>query len=289
MKARETTPEMRPVDTARPWTPGNSSVASSVRGDHLAQWLPSAGLVVAALAIWQVAAAALQVPRWLLPSPTDIAEAMVTNRNPLLRHTWVTLEEVLVGFALAFAVGVALAIAIAYSRTLERTIYPFVIASQTVPVVAIAPILLIWFGYGLLPKVIVVALICFFPITVNMVDGLRSVDPELVSLMRTMGASRWQIFSKAQLPTSLPFLFSGTKVSIAVSVIGAVIGEWVGASAGLGYYMVRSASQFQTAAVFGAIVVLSALGIALFALVALLERRALPWYHQARKGNDSEY
>jgi ABC-type nitrate/sulfonate/bicarbonate transport system permease component len=245
----------------------------------LGEWIPPAGLMFLFLVIWQIAAIVLGVPRWLLPAPTDILEALVASSQLLATHTWVTFQEVLIGFSLAFVVGIALATAIAYSRSLERAIYPFIIASQTIPVIAIAPILLIWFGYGLLPKVIVVALICFFPLVVNTVDGLRSVDPDMVNLLRTLGATRWQIFAKAQLPTSLPYLFSGTKVAVAVSVIGAVIGEWVGASAGLGYYMVRSASQFQTARVVAAIAVLSVMGIALFSLVALSERFLLPWYH----------
>ncbi len=248
----------------------------------LLEWLPPSALVAVLLLGWQLAALTLQLPRWLLPSPTDIGTALFTSSDLLARHGWVTLQEVLVGFALSFLVGTTLAVAISYSRTLERALYPFVIASQTIPVIAIAPILLIWFGYGLLPKVIVVALICFFPIVVNMVDGLRSVDPDLVNLLRSLGSSRWQIFRKAQLPASLPYLLSGTKVAIAVSVIGAVIGEWVGASAGLGYFMVRSASQFQTARVFAAIVVLSAMGIGLFALVALSERYLIPWNSQKR-------
>lgn len=240
-------------------------------------------LVVAFFAAWQVAGELFQVPKWLLPSPLDIAAALVTSNQLLAIHAWVTLQEVLAGFALSFVAGVALAVGIAYSRVVERAVYPFVVASQTVPVVAIAPILLIWFGYGLLPKVIVVALICFFPIVVNTVDGLRSVDPNLVKLLRSMGASRWQLFAKAQFPTSLPYLFSGTRVAVAVSVIGAVIGEWVGASAGLGYLMVRSASQFQTARVFAAIVVLSVLGVALFVSVGMLERRLIPWHHERRR------
>jgi len=159
------------------------------------EWFPPFTLVIFTILVWQIAATALDVPRWLLPSPVDITGALVSSKELMLGHSWVTLQEVLVGFGLSLVVGVALAIAIAYSRTLERAIYPFVIASQTIPVVAIAPILLIWFGYGLLPKVIVVALICFFPICVNMVDGLRSVDPELVNLMRTLGSSRPQIFT----------------------------------------------------------------------------------------------
>ncbi len=253
------------------------------KSPRLAEWLPPAALVVAFLLLWQLAAMAFAVPTWLLPTPADIAGALISSSDLLARHGWVTLQEVLIGFAFAFVVGVALAIAIAYSRTIEKAVYPFVVASQTVPVIAIAPILLIWFGYGLLPKVIVVGLICFFPIVVNMVDGLRSVDPDLVNLMRSMGASRWQIFGKAQLPSSLPFLFSGTKVAIAVSVIGAVMGEWVGSSAGLGYFMVRSASQFQTARVFAAVVVLSVMGIALFGAAGLSERYLLPWHHSQKR------
>ena len=259
-----------------------SSPARDGAGNILREWMPPTTLVATLLLAWQLAAATLQVPRWLLPAPTDIAAALYSSRDLLALHGWVTLQEVLVGFAISFVVGIVLAVAIASFRTLERAIYPFVIASQTIPVIAIAPILLIWFGYGLLPKVIVVALICFFPIVVNMVDGLRSVDPEMVNLLRAMGASRWQIFLKAQVPSSLPFLLSGTKVAIAVSVIGAVIGEWVGASAGLGYFMVRSASQFQTARVFAAIVVLSAMGIILFELLALSERYLIPWHSRKR-------
>ncbi len=268
--------------TAR--TNGTSPSRKPSRGGRFAaEWLPPLGLVAVVIALWQGATTALQLPRWLLPSPIDIIGAFQTSGELIAAHSWITLQEVLIGFGLAFVVGVLLAIAIAHSRTLERAIYPFVIASQTVPVVAIAPLLLIWFGYELLPKVIVVALICFFPICVNMVDGLRSVDPDLVHLLRTLGSSQWQLFTKAQFPASLPFLFSGTKVAIAVSVIGAVMGEWVGASAGLGYFMVRSASQFQTARVFAAIVVLSLMGIALFALASLAERVFLPWYHDTRK------
>jgi len=201
----------------------------------------------------------------------------------LWSHTLVTLEEVLLGFALALGVGIVLAVGIAYSRLLERSIYPFVIASQTIPIIAIAPLLLIWIGYGLSPKVIVAALIAFFPIVVNMVDGLRSVDADMVSMMRTLGASRWQIFTKLQVPTSLPFLFSGTKIAVAVSVIGAIIGEWVGARAGLGYLMMLSAPYFLTARVFAAIFILSVMGVSLFAVVALLERAMLPWYHTERR------
>ena len=205
------------------------------------------------------------------------------RRAPLLwRHTLATLLEIVVGFGLSLACGVALAAAIGLSRTLERAIYPFVIASQTIPIIVIAPMLLIWIGYGFAPKVIVVALISFFPIVVNMVDGLKSVDRDMVNLMRTLGASRWQVFFKVQVPTSLPYLFSGMRVAIAVSVIGAVIGEWVGSSEGLGYLMLRSKPQFLTERVFAAIVILSALGVGLFGSVGIVERLAIPWWRASR-------
>jgi len=200
----------------------------------------------------------------------------------LLGHTWVTLEEVLLGFGLSLSGGVVLAVLIAYSRTLERSIYPLVIASQTIPIIAIAPLLLIWVGYGVGPKVIVVALIAFFPIVVNTVDGLKSADRDMINLMRTLGASRWQIFTKVQVPTSLPFLFSGVRVAIAVSVIGAVIGEWVGSSQGLGYLMIRSKPQFLTERVFAAIFILSVMGVGLFLIVGLVERYMIPWHRRER-------
>jgi len=247
------------------------------------QWAPSVVIVALVLGVWEAWVRVFDVARWLLPPPSAIAAELVESRSLLLRHTWVTLEEVLLGFALALVVGVALATAIAYSRIVERAAYPFVIASQTVPIIVIAPLLLIWIGYGIWPKVIVVVLISFFPIVVNMVDGLKSVDPDMVNMMRTLGASRWQLFTKVQAPSSVPFLFSGIRVAIAMSVIGAVIGEWVGASAGLGYLMMRSAPQFLTDRVFASIFILSVMGIVLFVLVVLAERFALPWYQWEKR------
>jgi ABC-type nitrate/sulfonate/bicarbonate transport system permease component len=165
---------------------------------------------------------------------------------------------------------------------MEKALYPIVIASQTVPIIVIAPMLLVWIGYGLAPKIIVVALISFFPVVVNTVDGMKSVDPDLLRLMKTMGASKLSFYLKIQLPTSMPYLFSGLRVAIAVSVIGAVIGEWVGSSQGLGYLMIRSKPQFQTELVFASIAILSTMGVVLFASIVILERLALPW-HRGQK------
>jgi ABC-type nitrate/sulfonate/bicarbonate transport system permease component len=246
-------------------------------------WLPAALIVLVLLGVWEGYVRLWAVPKWLLPAPSVIALTLVASREVLLDHTLVTLLEVVVGFALALLGGVVLACGMALSRTLERALYPFVIASQMVPIIVIAPLLLIWVGYGLAPKVIVVALTAFFPIVVNMVDGLKSVDPDVVNLLRTMGASRWQIFVKVQVPTSLPFLFSGLRVAMAVSVIGAIIGEWVGSSQGLGYLMIRSKPQFLTERVFAAIVLLSVMGMALFVLVGVVEKLAIPWWHNEQR------
>jgi ABC-type nitrate/sulfonate/bicarbonate transport system permease component len=247
------------------------------------RWVPAALIGLALLGVWEGYVRLFMVPKWLLPAPSVIAITLVASWELLAGHTLVTFLEVLIGFGLSLLSGILLACGIAFSRTLERVLYPLVIASQTIPIIVIAPLLLIWVGYGLTPKVIVVALIAFFPIVVNMVDGLKAVDPDAVNLLRTLGASHWQIFVKVQVPTSLPFLFSGTRVAMAVSVIGAVIGEWVGSSQGLGYLMVRSKPQFLTERVFAAIVILSAMGVALFVLVGVIEKLTIPWWHNEQR------
>ena len=249
----------------------------------IGKWLPAIIIVAGLIGLWEWTVAANDIPHWKLPSPHSIAEELWSSRSLLLHHTWVTLEEVLIGFSIALASGVLLAGLIHQSRTLERVIYPSVIASQTIPIIVIAPLLLIWLGYGMQHKVIVVALISFFPIVVNSVDGLKSADPDMVRLLRTLGASRWQVFTKVQVPNSLPFLFSGIKIAVTVSVIGAVIGEWVGSSEGLGYLAIRSKSQFLSERVYATVVLLSFMGIALFLIAGVLERVFLPWYHHERR------
>ncbi len=247
------------------------------RGMIWLSWAIPVSLITLVIGGWEFIVRLRDTPRWFLPPPSAVASALFDSRQLLLHHTLITLEEVAVGFALSFLLGVVFALAIASSQLVERAFYPFVIASQAIPIIALAPILLIWFGYGLTPKVIVVALICFFPIVVNTVDGLRSVDPELIDLLRSMGASSWTTYRVVRIPWSLPYLFSGTRIAAAVSVIGALIGEWVGSSAGLGYFMIRSAGQFATARVFAAVLVSALLGLSMFGIVSLLERLLLPW------------
>lgn len=250
---------------------------------RLRQWIAPLLILVGLVVLWELWVQISEVPKWQLPAPSAIAQELVDSRALLLDHGLVTLKEIVLGFFAALVAGLLLAVGIAYSRLLERSIYPLVIASQTIPIIAIAPLLLIWVGYGIAPKVIIVALICFYPIAVNTVDGLKSVDPDMVNMFRTLGASRWQIFTKLQIPAAMPFAFSGIKIGISVSVIAAVIGEWVGASAGLGYLITYSQPLFLTARVFAAIVVLSAMGILLFVLASLVERWMLPWHFTEKR------
>ena len=250
---------------------------------HAGRWIPAVLILLGLVGLWQLVVTLNDIPHWKLPAPSAIGEELWSSRGLLLGHTWVTLKEVLLGFAIALVGGVVLAGLISLSRTLERVIYPSVIASQTIPIIVIAPLLLIWLGYGMQHKVIVVALISFFPIVVNTVDGLKSADPDVMNLLRTLGANRWQVFTKVQVPNSLPFMFSGIKIAITVSVIGAVIGEWVGSSEGLGYLAIRSKSQFLSERVYATVVILSVMGIGLFLITGLLERLMLPWYHNQRR------
>ena len=251
----------------------------------LMTWLLPVAILAALLVAWELWVQIADVPKWQLPAPSAIAKELGSSRDLLWDHTLVTLQEIVIGFLVALVAGLVLAGAIAYSRVMERSVYPIVIASQTVPIIAIAPLLLIWVGYGLTPKIIIVALICFYPIAVNTVDGLKATDPDMVNRVRTLGASRWQVFTKLQIPTALPFMFSGIKIGVSVSVIAAVIGEWVGASEGLGYLITYSQPLFLTARVFAAIFVLSVMGISLFVLAVVAERMMMPWHFNEKRAN----
>jgi putative hydroxymethylpyrimidine transport system permease protein len=249
----------------------------------MTRWALPTLVVAALIGAWQVAAStgaiadALDLEPFLVPSPAEIATALWDSRSLLAENAWVTLREVLLGFACALAAGLAFAVVLHLSETLRRALYPLIVASQTIPIIVIAPILVVWFGYGIGPKLAIVALICFFPIAVNTLDGLRSVDPEATKMMRTLDASRWQILRRVEAPTALPYAFSGAKIAVAVAVIGAVFGEWAGSDSGLGHLMLQDNAQLETARLFAAVTVLAAIAIALFALLALAERRVVRW------------
>ena len=235
------------------------------------------------LAAWQVAAEtgfladSLGLDPLLVPSPSEIATALYEDRAILAENALVTLTEVVAGFGLAVLLGVGAAVLLHLNEPLRRAAYPVVVASQTIPVIVIAPILVVWFGYGIGPKLAVIALICFFPLAVNTLDGLRSVPRELTDMMRSLDARRSRILLDVELPAALPYLFSGAKIAVAVAVIGAVFGEWVGASSGLGYLMLQDNAQLETARLFASVFLLSAIALTLFGLVALLERLAIRW------------
>jgi NitT/TauT family transport system permease protein len=245
------------------------------RGLHRALY-PLAG-VAAILALWQGYTYVFKVNRIVLPSPTDILWASVSRYDLLLRETWPTLLESVYGFGLAVVIGIPLAVAVANSRTLNLTLYPILVATQSIPKVAIAPIILVWFGLGIESKLAIAFLVAFFPIVVDTATGLRSTPSGLLELARSLRASRYQVFAKVQFPAALPFIFSGAKVAVTLAVIGAVIGEFVGSVGGLGNLLLTANSQLDSPLAWAALVWLSALGVLLFAAVALAERLLMPW------------
>lgn len=229
---------------------------------------------------WQLWVDVAHIKEFLLPSPTDIWDELTASWSSILAHdTWVTLQETLAGFGLGSLLGFLLAIGITYSRFLERVLYPPIVASQAVPKVAIAPLFVVWLGFGIWPKIIVTMTLVFFPIVVTSAQGLMSVDAGLLELLRSVNANQWQMFRKVRLPHALPSIMSGMKIGMTLAVVGAVVGEWVGANSGLGYLILYSQSQLQTRLTFAAIVILVVMGVVLFDLVDLLGRLITPWGH----------
>jgi NitT/TauT family transport system permease protein/putative hydroxymethylpyrimidine transport system permease protein len=247
------------------------------------RWLLPALLLTALLGAWQVAASSgaladlLNLESFVVASPAEIAEALWQSRSLLAENAWVTLKEVLIGFGCALVAGVGFAIAMHLSETVRLAFQPLIIASQTIPIVVLAPILVIGFGFGIGPILVIVALICFFPITVNTLDGLGSVDPEAIKMMRTLDASRGQILRRVEMPSALPYLFSGAKIAVAVAVIGAVFGELAAPDSGLGALIFRDMNQLETARAFASVAILSAMAIGLYSILALAERRIVTW------------
>jgi ABC-type nitrate/sulfonate/bicarbonate transport system permease component len=247
------------------------------------RWLLPALLLGLLIGAWQLAAStgflaeALGLEGFLVPSPAKIASSLWENRSLLAENAWVTLREIVFGLGCALAAGVGFAVLMHLSRTIRDAAYPLIVASQTIPIVVIAPILLVWLGFGIGPKVVVVALICFFPITVNVLDGLGAADPDAVKLMRSLDGGRWQTFRRVEAPGALPSFFTGAKIAVVLAPIGAVFGEWVGSSAGLGHLILQDNGQLEVAREFAAVAVLSAMALILIGLIALVERRVVTW------------
>lgn len=244
-------------------------------------WRPVVLLLACGIAWWAVTASGLVAP-YLVPSPGATLQTMGTKSGYLLTHTWVTTYETLLGFALAVSFGVLAAVIMVYSRTVEKTLYPVLLFAQVIPKIAIAPLFVVWLGFGAGPKVVVAVLVAFFPVVISMVTGLKAVDPEMIELSATMGAGPLKTFAKIRFPASLPYLFSGLKVAVTLAVTGAVVGEFVGANSGLGFVILQANGNLDTPMLFAGLVLMSLIGVVLFVLVELAEQLLLPWHASRR-------
>ncbi len=243
---------------------------------------PVALIVILALG-WYFVTRVSGLGSFVLPSPVDVARAGWETRDLLLDAIGTTLLATSIGLALAILAGIGLAALVDFWPLARRALYPLLVVSQTIQILAIAPILVIWFGFGMAPTVSIVVLFCFFPLTISTADGLASSDPEAIALLRTMGANRRQIWRMVRLPSALPSFFTGLRMAVTYSVVAATIGEWVGGSPGLGLYLLRSKNALATDQVFAAMLITSLLSIALFVLVYFVERVTVPWYHSAQR------
>jgi putative hydroxymethylpyrimidine transport system permease protein len=239
-------------------------------------------IIILLLGAWELYARLGPVDDFILPAPDQVASSLWHDRGLLFDNLLVTAQEMVLGLLLALVAGAVLALALHASAPLRRAAYPLLVGTQAIPVVTIAPLLVAWFGYGLLPKLVIVALVCFFPIVVTTLDGLRAVDPDQHKLMRTLNATRLQTLRWVELPTALPAALSGAKIAVAVGGIAAVFAEYSGSEDGLGHLLLQSIPQLETARAWAAVVVLAALAVFCFALLALAERRLAPWAHRPK-------
>jgi NitT/TauT family transport system permease protein len=245
--------------------------------------------VIAFLVLWSAGVRVFEIPDYLLPAPEDVIGRIARDWYVLARNASYTVQSVLSGFAAAVLVGVPLAFAVVLSRSVERVTMPFLVMSQTIPKVAIAPILVVWLGFGILPKIAIVFLIAFFPIVVSTVVGLKSVESDMIDLVRSMGARTLKIMLRVRGPTALPQMFAGFKIAICLSVVGAIVGEFVGSDKGLGYLLLTATGTLDGTLVWSALFILIAIGIVLFAIVSKLERLAIPWHVSMRAEETAVY
>lgn len=245
-------------------------------------------VVLATLALWEVGARALNIPEYILPPPSQIALVMHEKMPLLLRHGWVSTAEIMLGFLLSVVVGIPLALATFLWPAFARSVYPLLVSSQAVPKMAVAPLFIVWFGFGLMPKVFIAFLIAFFPIVINTVVGLAAIEPEKIHLARSMGLGAAATFFKIRLPNALPSIFGGLKIAITLAVVGAVVGEFVGGEAGLGYLLMSANGSMDTPLLFAGLVGLTLIGIVLFLLIEIAERFAIPWHTSMRNTGAGE-
>jgi NitT/TauT family transport system permease protein len=267
-------------------TNGSSSSAMASTGANpsntawfgaLTGLMPALLLSVVLLVLWEGISRIFKLPEFVLPPPSSIAHLLLTKQATLSVAAWVTAEEILYGFVLSTLVGMVIATTIARFEVMGRAVYPLMVLFQNVPKIALAPLFILWFGYDLAPKIVLIVVMAFFPVALNMLVGLRSTDPNLVTLLRTVGASKTEILLRAQIPNSLPYLMSGIKIAITLSVIGAIVGEFAGASAGLGYMIQFASTQMDTSLVFAALIEISILGMIFYYAIEYLEWKYLSW------------
>jgi NitT/TauT family transport system permease protein len=253
--------------------------------NKLARWtvhyLPAMGLFVGFIVLWQLAVSVFGIREYLLPSPYAVWQAMLNDEIPWMAHTWITAVEILGAFVLAGVAGVLLGLAIAWSPGISRALTPFLVFVNTLPKVAIAPLFLMWLGYGILPNMLIGALIGFFPVVINTAVGLTQIDQDMVDLGRVFSAPKWKVFMKIRIPNAYPYILSALKVTATSAVVGAVVGEFVASQKGLGYVIITTQSSMNTPAAFAALVWISVLGLLLYGLVALLSRLLAPWAEEA--------
>jgi NitT/TauT family transport system permease protein len=245
-------------------------------------WMRPILLVVILLVVWDLAIRLFRIPPYLIPAPEAVVKQLVAEWPKLWRESLVTTYATLGGFALSIAFGIPMALLIAYSRTVESFVYPLLVFSQSVPKIAIAPLFVVWFGFGIIPKIICAFMLGFFPVVVSTVAGFKSVDPDMIDLARSMKASKLATFMRISLPQALPSIFSGLKVSVTLAVVGAVVGEFVGSNSGIGYLLQIANGNFDLPLMFAALTVLSGIGVLLFVAVDLVERMMIPWHASHR-------
>jgi putative hydroxymethylpyrimidine transport system permease protein len=264
------------VETARIESPPRSWKETRA-GNLVWRFGPAIALVAIGIALWELLIRVLDVPEYLWPAPSLIVATLRDQAGELATQSWTTLQEVLLGFLIALVAGLAIGIVLHLSGTLRRAVLPILIASQSIPTVVLAPVLVLVMGFNIGPKLAVIALFCFFPIAVNTIDGLAGVDREYVRLMQTLDGSRWAIFRRIEFPSALPSIFTGVRIGATYAAIGAVFGEWAGSDGGLGWLMLQAKGRLDTPLVFAAVAIITAMAIALFLLVVLIERLTIPW------------
>jgi NitT/TauT family transport system permease protein len=247
-----------------------------------AAWIKPFLFLAMMIVVWDLTIRVFKIPPYQIPAPKDVILTLVTDWRMLLKETWPTLNATVWGFLLSAAFGIPIAMLIAGSKTIESYVYPLLVFSQSVPKIAIEPLFVVWFGFGLFPKVLSAFMLGFFPVVVSAVQGFKSVEPDMMDLARAMEANRWQMFRMVALPHATPAIFAGLKVSITLAVVGAVVGEFVGSSEGLGVVLQRSIGNFELPTMFAALVILALIGVVLFWAIDVIERITIPWHASQR-------